>query len=172
MNVPAHWAQLREQRPDLAQAGRALFYQFGVGLGFLGTVRKDGGPRVHPVCPFVTEEALYVFVVPSPKRGDLHRDPRYVLHSYPCPDNEDVFYLIGEAQLELNDGGIRSGFLAERNWTHTPPPDWESQQVFELLIERALYTKTTGHADFDPAHTVWRSNEEAPSSNQPRSRSQ
>src|SRR6266851_2560720 len=45
------WSTLAAERPDLAEAGRALLYQFGVGLAFLGTIRKDGGPRVHPVCP-------------------------------------------------------------------------------------------------------------------------
>ena len=67
--VTARWKELSEQRPDLADAGRNLFYQFGVGLGFLATIRRDGGPRVHPVCPFLTESGLYVFVEPSPKRG-------------------------------------------------------------------------------------------------------
>jgi hypothetical protein len=32
------WGGLREVRPDLAEAGRARFYQFGVGLAFLATV--------------------------------------------------------------------------------------------------------------------------------------
>ena len=67
--VTARWKELSEQRPDLADAGRSLFYQFGAGLGFLATIRREGGPRVHPVCPFLTESGLYVFVEPSPKRG-------------------------------------------------------------------------------------------------------
>ena len=66
-------------------------------------------------------------------------------------------YVVGEAVLESADAEIRAGFLAERGWTETAPPDWHSQQAFELLIERVLYTKTTGHADFNPVHTVWRS---------------
>jgi hypothetical protein len=154
--VLAHWKHLREERQDLADVGRGLFYQFGVGLAFLGTVRTDGGPRLHPVCPIVTDEGLYVLVVPSPKRDDLHRDRRYALHSFPCADNEDAFYVVGEAVLEPDDASIRSRFLAERSWTDTPPPDWHLQQVFELLIERVLYTKTLSHGDFNPVHTVWR----------------
>jgi hypothetical protein len=38
------WAEFQRLRPDLAEAGRRLLYQFGVGLGFLATVRADGGP--------------------------------------------------------------------------------------------------------------------------------
>ena len=41
------WAEFAHARPDLAEAGRRLLYQFGVGLGFLATVRADGGPRLH-----------------------------------------------------------------------------------------------------------------------------
>ena len=77
------WGELRAARPDLAETGRALLYQVGVGLGYLATVRADGGPRVHPVCPILTDDGIYLFVVSSPKRADLRRDPRYALHAFP-----------------------------------------------------------------------------------------
>src|SRR3954449_11613870 len=70
----ASWAELEAARPDLAAAGRALLYQVGVGLAFLGTVRRDGGPRLHPMCPLLTPDAMYAFIVPSPKQTDLRRD--------------------------------------------------------------------------------------------------
>jgi hypothetical protein len=80
------WAEFATFRPDLAEARRQLLYQFGVGLAFLATVRPDGGPRVHPMCPLLTDEALYGFIVPSPKRADLHRDGRYAIHSFPAEE--------------------------------------------------------------------------------------
>jgi len=89
------WGELRSSRPDLADLGRHLLYQFGVGLAFLATVGRDGAPRVHPFCPLLTEADLFAFLVPSPKRDDLLRDGRYAMHSFPCPDNEDAFYLAG-----------------------------------------------------------------------------
>jgi hypothetical protein len=58
------WAEFARARPDLAEAGRRLLYQFGVGLGFLATVRPDGSPRLHPMCPLVTEDALVGFLLP------------------------------------------------------------------------------------------------------------
>jgi hypothetical protein len=67
----------------MAEEGRALLYDVGVGLGFLATVRLDGGPRVHPMCPLVSDEGLFAFIVPSPKLRDLHRGGRYALHSVP-----------------------------------------------------------------------------------------
>jgi CubicO group peptidase (beta-lactamase class C family) len=53
------WSEFAAERPDMAEAGHTLIYQFRVGLGYLATVRKDGGPRVHPVCPVVAKGGLY-----------------------------------------------------------------------------------------------------------------
>ncbi len=115
------WSTLAAERPDLAEAGRALLYQFGVGLAFLGTIRKDGGPRVHPVCSLIAADAIYMLVTPSYKRQDLHRDPRYALHSYPCPTNEDAFYLGGEAKPSSRSSGaytpLRLGMVTFGRWT-------------------------------------------------------
>ena len=38
------WGEFQRLRPDLAEAGRRLLYQFGVGLGFLATVRPTAAP--------------------------------------------------------------------------------------------------------------------------------
>jgi nitroimidazol reductase NimA-like FMN-containing flavoprotein (pyridoxamine 5'-phosphate oxidase superfamily) len=153
------WPEFREARPDLADAGRSLFYQYGgVGLGFLGTVRLDGGPRVHPMCPVITEDGIYAMLVPSPKLQDLMRDGRYAMHSFPCDDNEDAFYITGRAETR-DDAEARARvarqFLAERSWD-TPPPGFDEQDVVEFSIERCLLTRTTGHGDPDPQHTIWK----------------
>jgi hypothetical protein len=153
------WPEFREARPDLADAGRSLFYQFGgVGLGFLGTVRLDGGPRVHPMCPVITDDGLYAMLVPSPKLQDLLRDGRYAMHSFPCVDDEDAFYITGRAETrgdaKARDGVARQ-FLTERSWD-TPPPGFDEQDIVEFRIERCLLTRTTGHGDPNPQHTIWK----------------
>ena len=94
------WAMLAADAPDLAETGRALLQQFGgVGLAFLATVRRDGAPRLHPVCPVLTAERLHVLITPdSPKRGDLERDGRYALQTFPQPKpGSDEFYVAGRA---------------------------------------------------------------------------
>src|SRR5947199_2892146 len=92
------WSEFAAERADMAQAGRLLIYQFKVGLGYLATVRKDGGPRVHPVCPVIANDGLYVFIGNrSPKLGDLLRDGRFALHSFPNPEVDDEFYVSGRA---------------------------------------------------------------------------
>jgi hypothetical protein len=45
------WHEFVVAEPELAEAGRSLLFQFGVGLAFLATVRKDGAPRLHPRAP-------------------------------------------------------------------------------------------------------------------------
>lgn len=151
------WGELSAARPDLADAGRELLYQFGVGLAFLGTVRRDGGPRLHPMCPLLAGEGMYAFIIPSPKQSDLRRDGRYSLHCFPPPDNEDAFYISGQARL-VDDPALRrrlaDQFVAERAQLHVPPPSADDA-LFEFMIERCLLTRTAGHGDPEPRHEVW-----------------
>jgi hypothetical protein len=152
------WTELASREPELAEACRSLLYQYGVGLAFLATVRADGGPRVHPMCPLIHERGLFAFLIPSPKRDDLHRDPRYAMHSFPAEANEDAIYLVGKA-INVADDDLRreleSQFLAERHIA-TGAMDFGDQELLEFGVERCLRTITTGHGDPDPAHIVWR----------------
>jgi hypothetical protein len=152
------WREFRSARPDLAEAATGLFYQFGVGLGFLATSRADGGPRVHPVCPVIADDRLFALIVPSPKLADLCRDGRYALHSFPRPDNEDAAYLTGRA-LVAEDPETRAGivrqFLAERSQIPIAESDLGDQTLVEFGIGTCLITRTTGHGDPHPAHMVW-----------------
>jgi hypothetical protein len=153
-----NWGEFASLRPDLAEAGRQLLYQHGVGLAFLATTRADGGPRVHPMCPLLTESELYGFIVPSPKQRDLHRDGRYALHSFPADDNEDAFYVTGGVRRVADDQTITvlaRQFAAERGMTE-PPADLATWELVAFDIESSLLTRTTGHGDPSPRHVVWR----------------
>ena len=94
----ASWSEFLAAEPQLASAIRVLLQQYGPGMGYLATVRADGGPRVHPVSPVITQEGLFCFVVDSPKRRDLERDGRYALHAYPPEDSDDEAYVAGRAR--------------------------------------------------------------------------
>jgi hypothetical protein len=152
------WDEFHQARPDLAEAGQGLLYQFGgVALAFLATVRRDGGPRVHPICPVIVNGGLLAFILPSPKRKDLTREGRYALHTFPSPVNEDAFYLTGRAQGRL-DRALRASvdevYLSERHWEDAPPGH-EEEDLFEFQIEACLLTRTTGHGDYHPQHSIW-----------------
>jgi hypothetical protein len=152
------WSAFATLQPSLAEAGEALLYRLGVGLGFLATTRADGAPRVHPMCPLLHEAGLFAFIIPSPKQHDLRRDGRYALHSFPCEDNEDAFACTGKARL-VDDAGLRSElstvFVAERMQLAVPAPA-EDDALFEFLLSSCLLTRTTGHGDANPVHRVWR----------------
>jgi hypothetical protein len=148
------WKEFAEADPSLAEIGAGLLFQFGVGLAFLATIRKDGGPRLHPFCPVLSGERLYGLIQSeSPKRADLLRDGRYAMQAFP-PSREEAeeFYLCGEAIL-IEDRAVRQAVLADaRHIAH------ESEILFEFLIDRAMYTawENLGTPDIQPVHTIWR----------------
>jgi hypothetical protein len=151
------WRRFAAEEPEMAAFGQALLFRHGVGLAFLATTRRDGGPRLHPGCPVLNGDGLFMFVIPSPKRGDLLRDGRFALHSFPIDDNEDAFCITGVAQPR-DETALRNStaaiWFAERSLEHAPP-GFEDEQLFELLVSGCLTTKTTRHRDYQPDHRVW-----------------
>src|SRR5258708_23736996 len=99
------WSEFENDAPDLAEAGKKLLYQSGVGLGFLAPLRKDGAPRLHPICPTVVDGRLYALIGPTPKRADLKRDGRYALHTFPAEKVDDEFLVMGRAKF-IDDPAI------------------------------------------------------------------
>src|ERR1700681_1142956 len=152
------WRELHEREPDLAEAGKALLYQVGVGLAFIATVRRDGHPRLHPMCPLLDDRGVFAFIVPSPKQNDLRRDGLYAMHSFPCDENEDAFHFTGTARL-VTDAVVRDAlgnqFVAERARFGAAFPAADDA-LFEFDIDACLLTRTTGHGDPAPKHLVWR----------------
>ena len=131
------WHDFARAAPDLAEAGRGLLFQFKVGLAFLATVRTDGAPRLHPVCPVLSSDRLFVLITAeSPKRDDLLRDGRYALQSFPQPKpGSDEFYVTGRAVL-IDDAATRAAIL--RDAQHMANA---SETAFELLLDRVMHTR-------------------------------
>lgn len=153
----ASWSEFASDEPRLAEAIRALMQQYGPGLGYLATVRADGGPRVHPVSPVITDEGLFCFVVDSPKRRDLERDGRYALHSFPPEESDDEAYVAGRARPVTDRARVDR--LAE-HLRAAPQVDW---RLFEFTVEMAMVARhghggaiplAGRHAD-RPAVQVW-----------------
>jgi hypothetical protein len=108
------WKEFAVTEPDLADVGRSLLFQFKVGLGFLATARKDGAPRLHPVCPVLSNDRHFVLIIPnSPKRHDLLRDGMYALQTFPQPKpGSDEFYIAGKA-VGVDDPALRAAILRD-----------------------------------------------------------
>lgn len=128
----ASWSDFAAAEPELAAAIRALLQQYGPGMGYLATMRADGGPRIHPVSPVVTDYGLFCFVIDSPKRRDLERDGRYALHSYPPEESDDEAYVTGRA-IPVQDQAIVKR-LAEALYA-SPLVNW---RLFEFTVESAM----------------------------------
>ena len=101
----------------------------------LGTVRPDGSPRISPVEPYLVGGQLLIGAMAwSRKSADLHRDPRYVLHS--VVTGPDVDGGIGPCRKES-----ASALLVLRKRSHTrlsyqTPPILSALVKFLLSIHR------------------------------------
>ncbi|WP_347403551.1 pyridoxamine 5'-phosphate oxidase family protein [Solwaraspora sp. WMMD406] len=150
----ATWSEFAADEPRLATAIRLLMQQYGPGLGYLATVRADGGPRVHPVSPVITQHGLFCFIIDSPKRRDLERDGRYALHSFPPEESDDEAYLAGRAHPV--DDVARVARLAGELGA-SPHVDW---RLFEFTVDVAMIARrSAAHATAalveQPAVQVW-----------------
>lgn len=137
-NVPDEmrraWQDLEQGAPRVAGLGMASLTATSVAL--LGTLRRDGSPRISPVEPCLCEGQLLIGAMAwSPKAADLRRDPRYVLHSAVTgPDNgEGEFKVYGSAA----EAGDKLRSAAAGVWWQDWPPG--TAVVFALHVDRAVY---------------------------------
>jgi hypothetical protein len=127
----------------------------GLGVAFLATVRRDGGPRVHPVAPVLSGGRLFVFVVNlSPKYEDLLRDGRFALHALPPAEGGEEFYVTGHA-AGIDAADVRAGVTAASG-NRLGHMDFEV--LFELSLRRVLHTKWWGWGtpQIRPEYRRWR----------------
>jgi hypothetical protein len=145
--------------PELAQLGEERFR--GREVMLLGTLRKNGWPRITPVeMDFVDGELLVGMMWRSPKALDLLRDPRFAAHSVVTnrSGEEGDFKLYGHVR-DIADGATRARYRAAIK----ARIDWEPQEPFHLF---ALEVDSAGFVIFgderyslawDPARGLRRS---------------
>ena len=132
------WQAFEAESGELASFGRERLDRR---VSFLATIRGDGGPRVHPVTPWIFDGHLYVRMFDtSPKVADLTHDPRDALHS--MMDNDDgvggEVALRGEARLEPDQALIDAAFSAVSDFTDRP------LVLFEFLVDEVMTTIYVG----------------------------
>jgi hypothetical protein len=80
------WHGFAAECPELAELAAERFAADQLVL--LGTLRRDGSPRISAVEPDLAAGELMIGMIPdSVKALDLLRDPRCTVHSWP-PDNK------------------------------------------------------------------------------------
>ena len=128
------WRDVELGAPEIARQGMARLN--AARLALLGTLRRDGSPRISPVEPVLAGGQLLIGAMAwSAKAGDLRRDPRYVLHSVVTgPDS-------GEGELKLYGTAAETGqdlrTAAAGAWWLAWAPD--KAAVFTLHIGQAVF---------------------------------
>ncbi|MBI5878969.1 MAG: pyridoxamine 5'-phosphate oxidase family protein [Chloroflexi bacterium] len=141
------WQDLERADAELAAFGVA---RMNGTVSYLATVRKDGGPRVHPVTPIIGQGRLFLFMEPtSPKGFDLKRDSRFALHAAvrDTDGSNGEFMVTGRACL-VSDSETRS--IATQLAPYEPR---ERYILFELAVDSA--SSTTYPKDGAPSRRRW-----------------
>jgi hypothetical protein len=149
----ATWADFERAAPQLASKGNALLYQYGAPLGYLATVRPDGGPRVHPFCPIVAEGGLWAYILRhSPKGADLRRDPRFALHAFSPTDVDDEFFVRGHPEPVEPTAHLKAAII-----TAAVPATvgGDEEQLFQLHIDRVLIATYAHRGQWPPSYERW-----------------
>jgi hypothetical protein len=123
------WLEFAAAAPELATLGEKRFRARELCL--VGTLRKNGYPRISPVEPdFVGGDLMLGMMWRSPKALDLLRDPRLVVHSVVSDrgGTEGDFKLYGRA-VDVPEPERRAAYAA----TIKARIDWEPEEPFHLF---------------------------------------
>ncbi len=133
-----NWQAFAATAPQLAALGERRFER--AGLALVGTLRRDGWPRINPVEPFIVGgELLLGMMWRSRKALDLMRDSRLSVHSATCDPKgvEGDFKIFGRA-VEVSDPGVRQRYAdaveAQIKWRPREP-----YHLFSVDIESAAF---------------------------------
>lgn len=146
------WRKIQQQDPALAALGEDIIER--TGMVMLGTLRKDGSPRISPVEVIFTEGQLYLGMMWRSKKAlDLLLDPRCTVHS--ATSNRDGsqgdFKVFGRA-VEVDDLEARSRYCDEVfekiGWKPAEP----EFHLFSIDVESAALVE---FKDEKMTHKMW-----------------
>ncbi|MGH2452686.1 MAG: pyridoxamine 5'-phosphate oxidase family protein [bacterium] len=133
------WDLFADRCPELATLARDRFTRDQLVL--LGTLRRDGSPRISPCeVDFAAGHLFLGMMWQSQKALDLRRDARLVVHSVTTnkEGTDGDVKLYGRAG-EISEPALRAAFRqaiqARINWA----PEEPEYHLFALDVERAAY---------------------------------
>ena len=141
-----NWAEFAEAAPELARWGEERFKN--TGLALVGTIRKDGLPRISPVEPLIVDGQLYLGMMwRSRKALDLLRDPRCLVQTVVCNRNDPA----EDLKLRGRAAGVQDAAAIERYGQALQEAiDWRPQGQFHLFalgIKSATFIKYLENGD-------------------------
>jgi len=134
------WSAFAEACPEIAGLAEERFRADELVL--VGTIRRDGSPRISPNEPDLAVGRLFISMMWRSKKAlDLLRDPRIVVHSLPSdrmnPGGDIKLY--GRA-VDEHDPAVREAFRdairARIDWA----PEEPEFHCFSLDVTSAGYT--------------------------------
>jgi pyridoxamine 5'-phosphate oxidase-like protein len=131
------WDDFAAACPELARLGEERLRERELCL--VGTLRRNGWPRISPVEPdFVDGELMLGMMWRSPKALDLLRDPRLVVHSVVSSrlGNEGDFKLYGRA-VAVDDAHRRAAYRAAIKARIDWEPDEPNYHLFAVDVASA-----------------------------------
>jgi hypothetical protein len=147
----ASFVDVEKVEPDLADRVRAILSSTTNAV--LGTIRRDGSPRLSGADAFFHDGQLCLWSMPRARKGqDLRRDPRVAVHSIPWDSRRlrDGAADVGEADAKVSgravlttDAGELSAFRA---WLKSergvePPENWD---LFTIDIDALTVISVDG----------------------------
>ncbi len=154
-----NWSEFKLKAPELAALGEERFEK--TGLVLVGTIRKDGWPRISPVEPLLFEDRLYLGMMwQSRKALDLMRDPRCTVNSIVSDKDgtQGEFKVFGVA-VEENDLEVRSRFCVALFEKIGFKPEEPEFHLFSIDIRSAAFSRVEGD---EMKHLVWKAKDQLP----------
>ena len=141
------WGEFAAAEPELARLGAERFAK--TGLCLLGTLRRNGFPRISPVEPLIHAGELYLGMMwRSRKAVDLLRDPRCVVHNTVTltDGSEGDFKLYGLAR-DVQDPREREDYCAALQQAIGWRPDTEFHLFAVAIAQIGWYRHDDGAHD-------------------------
>jgi hypothetical protein len=151
------WGAFAAAAPALAATGLARFE--ATGLSLIGTLRRDGSPRISAVEPFIFEGELALGMMwLSMKALDLRRDNRCVVHSTVANKDgtEGEFKVYGRAdEVRAGEGqATRDRYCADLRAATGWAPEGAEWHLWFVDISQVSWFRATGEGDHQSE--VWR----------------
>lgn len=135
------WDEFERACPEIAGLARERFLRDDLAL--VGTLRRDGSPRISPNEPDFGAGRFFVSMMwRSRKALDLLRDPRVAVHSVTCnregTDGDVKIYgrIVDEQDPEVR-AAFRDAIRARIDWA----PDEPSFHCFSVDVHEAGYIR-------------------------------
>jgi hypothetical protein len=135
---------MQRRQPRLAELGRQRL--LGPGVVLVGTIRRDGTPRLSPVEPWIMDGVLWLSMMwRSAKAMDLLRDPRILVHNAVSSRDgrEGEFKLRGTARDET-DVDVQRRYAAEVADALGWEPAADKSHLFAVQFDETTYIRYDG----------------------------